>query len=1300
MVARRLGLSVLACVSTLACLLANGVGSAAAATPFEFGTVGSEAGQFSLPAGVATDASGDVYVGDAENNRVDKFDKSGHFELAWGAGVVNGANELQTCTTECGHGHQSPVTGGFEFATGVAVDASGDVYVVDKSHARVEKFGPEGEFLLMFGGHVNKNGENICRKAEETECQAGQPGTADGEFSLWETFGSFIATGPGSKVYVGDKGRVEIFEPSGAWKENISLAGLSSGGSPTALAVDSAGDVFVKDEGVEGVHELEPSGLEALTQFDKESTSVTALAVDPASGDLFVGDEAGGFHVLKYDPAGTERASFGSNTLSGLNRGIAFSDATAELYASEAAEEEGKQTKAGVWALTPPPAGPLIERESVEPFPKGKATLTAQVNPEGNETTYHFEYVDQGHFQESGYASATSTAPVSITEELFDDQVVRVELPEGTLIPGETYHWRVVATDSLNQTTTGADQSFEETPSALMEGPWTEDVADTSATMAARINPLGANTEYRLEYGRSTPYQHVLSGSLGAGEAYVPVSRHVQELEPGTTYHYRFVMTSEVGIVKGADRTFTTQPAGVSQLVLPDERAWELVSPPSKNGSVIALFTSGIQAATDGSRITYGTQGPPAGESVTSNTGENSPVLSTRSSGGWQSQNIEVPENAPEPENGAPSKSSGVAYRLFSQDLARAALPSPQSTSFSPEALEGTLYLRNIVTGSYTPLLTPANTPSGTELMLEDEFQPGLVRDEAQVGFLAGTPDLAHIVLGSPLKLTEEAVAQPGPLQSDVGNLYQWSGGRLQLVDILPDNEPVTQLPGQSSVELAGEADGLGEVARAVSSDGRWIAWTLGRPYGEAKTYDFSSYKGLFLRDTVAQKTVRLGGGHALYQTMTSDGSHIFFLEAGDLYEYDTATGTQTDLTGNHGASESSAGVQEAVSDVSKDGTYVYFVAKGALAKGATDGEDNLYLLHNSGGVWSTTYITTLSPNDEQSWLGRTKFGTRFLVLLTSRISPNGRYLAFMSERSLTGYDNIDVNSPAGEPRHDAEVYLYDASTGRLACASCKPSGARPVGVLAKEAPVLNSAWAYEGTHWLAGSIPGWQGSQGGAGDGVYQPRYLSDSGRLFFNSSDALVSQDTNQLEDVYQYEPAGVGGCTPASATFSERSGACVNLISSGTSSSESVFMDASENGDDIFFLTASRLTTADFDTEFDVYDAHLCATATPCVLAPSAPPPCTSGDSCKPAPATQPELFGAAPSATFSGAGNLTPAPTPASKPLTRAEKLAKALAACRKKHKRRLRRACERTARKRYGHAAKRLRKLNATKRDGK
>ncbi len=272
----------------------------------------------------------------------------------------------------------------------------------------------------------------------------------------------------------------------------------------------------------------------------------------------------------------------------------------------------------------------------------------------------------------------------------------------------------------------------------------------------------------------------------------------------------------------------------------------------------------------------------------------------------------------------------------------------------------------------------------------------------------------------------------------------------------------------------------------------------------------------------------------------------------------------------------------------------------------------------------------------------------------------------------------------------DEEVYLYQASSNLLTCASCSQSGPS-VGVL--DTPhagegyglVVDRREDWTG-QYLAGSIPGW--TPLGVDGATHQPRYLSDSGRLFFNSPDELVAQATNAKEDVYEYEPEGVGSCTQPEG--------CVSLISSGTAGQESAFLEASENGDDAFFLTSQPLVAADHDTDFDVYDARVCTSASPCLTTEtSSQRPCESTQTCDPA-SSAPSTFASPASATPTGQGNIpkqealgstTTKPAAKPKPLSHAQELAKALKACRKDKHKRKRVTCEKQAHKRYPTKAK-------------
>ncbi len=291
-------------------------------------------------------------------------------------------------------------------------------------------------------------------------------------------------------------------------------------------------------------------------------------------------------------------------------------------------------------------------------------------------------------------------------------------------------------------------------------------------------------------------------------------------------------------------------------------------------------------------------------------------------------------------------------------------------------------------------------------------------------------------------------------------------------------------------------------------------------------------------------------------QTATPSGAFAFYTKAEKLYRYDASSHTSTELT--------PAGEVEGVLGASEDGSRVYYAT--------------------AAGIFS--WHGSLSP--VAATPGAATEGDYPPSTGTARVSADGARLLFLSTAPLTDYDNTDANT--GQP--DSEVFLYSAAgAGSLTCVSCNPTNERPVG---------------------PSTIPGASsnGDEGAAAEGeivtrVYKPRVLSASGnRVFFDSEDALVALDTNKASDVYQWEAQGTGTCN--------RSGGCQNLISNGKDPEGASLVDASESGDDSYFLTSESLVNSDPGSA-DVYDARVGGG----FPEPTKPIPC-EGDACVPLPA----------------------------------------------------------------------------------
>jgi hypothetical protein len=180
------------------------------------------------------------------------------------------------------------------------------------------------------------------------------------------------------------------------------------------------------------------------------------------------------------------------------------------------------------------------------------ATLNGAVNPNGQGTTWFFEYGTSTRYgsKTSGKSAGSGTSSVAVFSSLR------------SLRAGLTYHYRLVATNASGRTF-GGDQTFSTSfPPVALTG-IARNVEGSTATLPGSVEPNGRSTTWYFEYGTTTGYgSRTPARSAGSGTGVRNVTASISALAPGTTYHYRLVATSDAGTSQGADLTFTT--AGVT----------------------------------------------------------------------------------------------------------------------------------------------------------------------------------------------------------------------------------------------------------------------------------------------------------------------------------------------------------------------------------------------------------------------------------------------------------------------------------------------------------------------------------------------------------------------------------------------------------------------------------------------------------------------------------------------------------------------------------------------------------------
>jgi hypothetical protein len=934
------------------------------------------------------------------------------------------------------------------------------------------------------------------------------------------------------------------------------------------------------------------------------------------------------------------------------------------------------------------------EKQAATEVTATTATLNGVLDPHNafEAGTYEFLYK-----QSEGECTGGSVTPAGSATGA-SAQAVSAKI--AGLQPGATYAFCLLQRNGAGEEVAiSSPETFPTPPAApTIVGEFTTGVEGANATLNAQIDPDGLTTTYHFEYD-TTPYtssaQHGTSlteegenteVNIGAGTSAVSVEVKLKGLEPGRTYHYRVVATnslSPTGGALGPDATFTTpggqttnskecpneqrrveQPYG---LKLPDCRAYEMVSPLETigNDGTDSFIPAGqVRASEDKEKEAEGEEATPAityrsygsfGDPVAAD--YESQVLSRRNvqKGRWETRSIDAPV-----EHDTQGEVSFSYTGVFFTPGLTQGLTSTAAAGLSSEVPEGLkeLYLADLTDGPGPYQLVSQLPPS------EEIYGTPYQEPPANVFPLGASSDLTHVVFA-----TENGGGAIGPLR-------EWVAGRVVFVGVSNKEGEVwtgAEVGNNPSLDKNVRLeDGDANLWRAVSEDGSRVIFNYsGELYARVNVEQPQSpmkdlgQPGEECEDPADACTVKLSAGTARYVGASTNDSKVFYIENGNLYEYKLPIGS---VKGQARALTSGGEVQ-GVSQISEDGSYVYFVAGEALKNehGETlknisgvepsPGADNLYVSHQ-GGAEPVKFIATLSANDGSDWEvlngGQWEGGPGSDSAVLAPGVAGGAHLAFTSGESLTGYDNRDAVSGG----LDSEVFLYDTETGVLTCASCDPSGARPVGSAG-----LATA------HYF-----------GNRGASNYRPRDLLADGSLFFDSSDALVPHASDGRQNVYEYED---GQIYP---------------ISNVAGGQESFFLDASPDGQDVFFATADQLLPEDTGDNVVVWDAREDGGFPVNVSAP----PCTTGEACRVAPNPEPSIYGAGPSETFSGPGNFSPRPAvvkPAVKPktLTRAQKLAAALKVCKKDKKKSKRQSCEKKARAKYGPAKKKAKKSAHTNR---
>jgi hypothetical protein len=874
-------------------------------------------------------------------------------------------------------------------------------------------------------------------------------------------------------------------------------------------------------------------------------------------------------------------------------------------------------------AVTPPSA----TIDPVTTFTATTAHFSGTVNPNAPAETALLDEDAKAAFATHWHFECTPECPGLEGDLEAGDSAQEVQADASGLEPNTPYKVKLVATNAG-----GTGESEEEEFTTDTVGPDigynASGASQTKAILSGWVNPHNAPTDYHFEYGpadcSSNPCTSMPNQVASSGNEPIFVSQTITGLNADTTYHYRLVASNSAGTVDASDRTVLTE------IGLPDNRAWEMVSPSGnqKEGADILAFSSRTRAAITGGAVQFSTQ-TAFGDEV-----ESSPIvtdyiarrLGTPGTSGWSTHAITPYQDALSGEDSLVNVQP--RYRgEFSPDLTRGVFfaKSPLTGEDPNVDFLPNLYLR-------TDLTTPGKgeyhlatmCPACTTPFTQDEYLENTYVFNRTPRFAGASPDFSKFFFESTIALTADAA------DNGQAKLYEYQVGppsSIRLAGVLPDEACGTPPCPADSASLGLTEFSLTEVfnqsVNPVSEDGsRFVFTSPVNEVGECLSLYIDLLCDLYLRNdqgtsttaddttteisTSERATPDPGGDQSILFQFATAGvddqgnpvpQRVFFtstealtddapVSGGNiLYVYTDSEDPTTDTNLQYIASD-----VQLVVDGSDDGAYLYYFTEECGGRGC------IYVWHDDGqGPASVNLVArvSLAGNAEGALLG--VYANAFNRGHTARSSPDGTKLAFLTGGLESGPDTFigptgyshggqeDTGCLGAEPGTGGcfQSYLYDATgqggTGELSCMSCKATG---IPGMAKYQAEFNSQVG-------GGAVP----------LVMHNTTFLTPDGRfVFFTTGEPLVPNDVNGKADAYEYE-IETGQ---------------VRLISSGGGGSGSYFMDASADGTDAFFITRERLSSWDTDESQDIYDARIGGG----FPERPAPEPGCQGDACQPA------------------------------------------------------------------------------------